>query len=467
MPRSRRWEPPRREIGLPGGGDEAAGGAGLRGHAGGVGLHLRRARAGPVSAPAVPTRPSDPPPPRGKFLPKPTNPSLPVAGRGHLGERWPAAGHLPLRRARRTPDRGRHRARLVGHPASGAGASSSATTCPASTWGCPAPPAATSTSPCSTRCREQVYQPLSHESRQLFNHCLCTPPWVIQQDLRIGETRLMQIAYPALPAALAYVDVSLATLAPFVHVPVSPVGTAPVARQPTNLARSPTAGPRPAHSRSSSATPTSRRARQSIQIDRVVAAPGRTSVQWTLRSVSDQNTSRLRPYGPPVSSPPPERCLRAEQQPGQRASDQPDHAPRPRALADALGRHGDLRQPAYECLCTELGSVVLRPPGRGRRRPAHRQLPGAAGRHPRGRHRAAGLRHLPQGAGGRGRRTRRRPCCRPSPRPPGSGPTGRGSAPRAGRPPTGRPTCPIPPSSATYRLDRRDGHRCSPAARAD
>ena len=85
---------------------------------------------------------------------------------------------------------------------------------------------------------DQVYQPLSHESRQLFNHCLCTPPWVIQQDLRIGETRLMQIAYPELPATLAYVDVSLATLAPFVHVPVSPVGTAPVARQPTNLARS-------------------------------------------------------------------------------------------------------------------------------------------------------------------------------------------------------------------------------------
>ena len=74
--------------------------------------------------------------------------------------------------------------------------------------------AATSTSPCSTRLTDQVYRPLSHASRRLFNHCLCTPLWVIQQALRIGETRLLQIAYPELPATLAYVDVSLASWPP-------------------------------------------------------------------------------------------------------------------------------------------------------------------------------------------------------------------------------------------------------------
>jgi hypothetical protein len=69
-----------------------------------------------------------------------------------------------------------------------------------------------------------------------------------------------------------------------------------VARQPTNLARS-------ADRRAAVTTPIEFRyadepaRRQSIQIDQVVAAPGRTSVQWTLRSVSDQNTSQLSRMG--------------------------------------------------------------------------------------------------------------------------------------------------------------------------
>ena len=201
---------------------------------------------------------------------------------------------------------------------------------------------------------DQVYQPLSHESRQLFNHCLCTPPWVIQQDLRIGETRLMQIAYPELPATLAYVDVSLATLAPFVHVPVSPVGTAPVARQPTNLARS-------ADRRAAATTPIEFRyadeptRRQSIQIDQVVAAPGRTSVQWTLRSVSDQNTSQLQPYGPPVSSPPPDDVYVLNNSPANGPLISLT-TPRGRERWSTLWVVTEVyRQPAYECLCTELG----------------------------------------------------------------------------------------------------------------
>ena len=98
--------------------------------------------------------PSAPPPPRGRFPPQPTNPKLPVAGERHLGQRRPAPGHVPVRRARRTPDRGRDRARLVGHPARAPRASSSATTCPASSSGSTRPARQRRRrSPCSTPSR--------------------------------------------------------------------------------------------------------------------------------------------------------------------------------------------------------------------------------------------------------------------------------------------------------------------------
>ena len=83
----------------------------------------------------------------------------------------------------------------------------------------------------------QVYRPLIHQSRRLFNHCLCTPVWRLAQTLRIGETRLLQIGFPSLPVATEFVDVSMSTLTPFFHVPVSPLGTAPVAGS-TNRPRS-------------------------------------------------------------------------------------------------------------------------------------------------------------------------------------------------------------------------------------
>ncbi len=68
----------------------------------------------------------------------------------------------------------------------------------------------------------KAYRTLSHQSRRLFNRCLCTPLWLAQQGLRIGETRMLQATFPPLPDALGFIDVSLINLAPFVHVPVTP-----------------------------------------------------------------------------------------------------------------------------------------------------------------------------------------------------------------------------------------------------
>ena len=69
---------------------------------------------------------------------------------------------------------------------------------------------------------DKAYRTLSHQSRRLFNRCLCTPLWLAQQSLRIGETRLLQATFPPLPDALGFIDVALINLTPFVHVPVTP-----------------------------------------------------------------------------------------------------------------------------------------------------------------------------------------------------------------------------------------------------
>ena len=140
---------------------------------------------------------------------------------------------------------------------------------------------------------------MSHQSRRLFNRCLCTPLWLAQQNLRIGETRLLQATFPPLPDALAFIDVALINLTPFVHIPVTPIGQVPTALQPTDLTRPPGAA-RPSLGQRVFRNPQAGAARQSITIDRAVAAPGRTSLEWTIRSITDQSTFILQPALSPI-----------------------------------------------------------------------------------------------------------------------------------------------------------------------
>src|SRR5215203_5325412 len=145
----------------------------------------------------------------------------------------------------------------------------------------------------------KVYRTLSHQSRRLFNRCLCTPLWLAQQNLRIGETRLLQATFPPLPDGLAFIDVALINLAPFVHIPVTPIGQVPTALQPTDLARPPGAA-RPSLGERAFRNGQARDRAQSITIDRAVAAPGRTSLEWTIRSITDQSTFILQPALSPI-----------------------------------------------------------------------------------------------------------------------------------------------------------------------
>ncbi len=196
-----------------------------------------------------------------------------------------------------------------------------------------------------------AYQPLAHRSRQQFNHCLCVPLLRLQPDLRIGETRLLQTAFPALPPSLAFVDVNIFTVAPIRHVPVSPVGTAPVARQPTDLARPGDVVP-PVGDHLDFRNPSKSDQRQRIHVTRVLVAPGRTTLEWTLTSLDGQPRTRVLDYDEaPVTSTPPDGV--------QVANFSPASGPVLRVarthLSALWSRTSRNNRTAYECQCTEIG----------------------------------------------------------------------------------------------------------------
>ena len=174
----------------------------------------------------------------------------------------------------------------------------------------------------------QVYQPLTHRSRQLFNHCLCTPPWVIQQDLRIGQTRLLQIAYPELPPDVEYIDVGLATVPPFAPCSGDSARVRPHGQVGTPISPGPPERRPQAPERSRCVTPTSRPAGQSLRsTGRRGARPNLG--QWTLSSVVGPGRLPAPAVRAAGLQPASGRCLRAEQQSGERpGADQPEHAPR-------------------------------------------------------------------------------------------------------------------------------------------
>ena len=291
-----------------------------------------------------------------RFPPQPTNPKLPVAG-----ERiWVSGGQLPV-----TMRLAVHAVRRVKGAtvldwsvtplsAEGFGFGDSL---PGIDLGLDRPargsdvPAVNLLDAKSTK----VYRPLNHQSRRRSNHCLCTPLWrLLTQELRIGETRLLQVTFPSLPDATEFVDVSLATVPPFFHVPVSPVGTAPVASKPTDLAR-PAEMPKPLDQHVEFRNPIRSRQVQRIQVTRVWAAPGRATLEWTLSSVTDQFSIRLLEYGPPVAAPRPAGVFMVNASPASGPFllvPTADGAKRLTVSWVATERNGVA---GYECLCTELG----------------------------------------------------------------------------------------------------------------
>jgi hypothetical protein len=149
----------------------------------------------------------------------------------------------------------------------------------------------------------KVYRPLQHRSRREFYRCLCTPLWVAQLDLRIGETRLLQATFPKLPPQSRTIDVSLSTLPVFERLPVTPENLVPTALGPTDLSRaaedpSPLAAPYHVRQNERRGPPRV----HSIQIDAIDAGAHSTSLRWTIRSITDQPSIGVFPPEPPITA---------------------------------------------------------------------------------------------------------------------------------------------------------------------
>jgi hypothetical protein len=196
----------------------------------------------------------------------------------------------------------------------------------------------------------RAYRPLANVSPELFSRCLCTPLFAVLPQLRFGETRVLQLAFPALPAATSRIDVALPNLAVVPGVLVTPAGEAPLARTPTDLTRPAFDG----NAVTGAKLYTSRdggRDLQTVVVNRVVASPGLTSIAWTLYSVDDQDL-RTRAV-PPVSSPLPAGVRVATEVPASGPTLRLAGRPEPIGVRWTTATYAG--QPTYECLCSGLG----------------------------------------------------------------------------------------------------------------
>lgn len=140
----------------------------------------------------------------------------------------------------------------------------------------------------------RLYRPLT---RGIWHaaECLCTPIALIQQNLRVARTTLLEAVFPELPEDATTIDVDVASVPPFWNVPVTPAGMVPLVSGPDNLTR-PVEVTGPAI-----LTPSFRsNAGQEfvIGVDAVYAAATFTALAWTLRSVS-AGPGLTRAAGPP------------------------------------------------------------------------------------------------------------------------------------------------------------------------
>lgn len=198
---------------------------------------------------------------------------------------------------------------------------------------------------------QRVYRPLVSKA-QRARHCLCTPLWAVSRMLRLGETRLLQVAFPPLPARTRSVDVIAATLPPFSHVLVSAAGQVPTATYPAELSR-PAEPIRPlvAPQFFQTAEDEASRRTATLQVDLVLASTTSTTVRWTLRSMSPQRAFLARPLGPPLVAP----ARPDGKEISTNAASGPTLAAAGRQPTAVRWMTGEIDgQPILECLCTNL-----------------------------------------------------------------------------------------------------------------
>lgn len=191
-----------------------------------------------------------------------------------------------------------------------------------------------------------VYRPLAGSASGSRPACLCTPLRRAQEQLRIGQTRLLQIAYPPLPDDLATVDVDIQTVPMIYHVPVTAPGQVPLMTNPVSLADSAQAVVLGTSTPVFSHGPDHQRLL--ISVDAVLASSTFTSVQWTIQSISG-GKGVASDAGPPIAESPSTRgSVNPMAASGLRVRLVGGALERPRLMTAAAGGRD------VQCLCTDL-----------------------------------------------------------------------------------------------------------------
>lgn len=203
--------------------------------------------------------------------------------------------------------------------------------------------------------RSRVYRPLTLKTAA--SRCLCTSVTVVQQNLRIDYTTLLQVAFPPLPNDLATIDVQLATVPPFWQVPVTPAGMLPLASSATELTRR----PETTSVRASTQAFTYRPARQHylVMINNVYASSTFTSIAWTIQSLDAGGGLQSASSPPFADAAPPARAYNKISAGGPQVR-LGSRLSRSRLITTKLAQRG-----ALECLCTDLriGAAAMRQVG--------------------------------------------------------------------------------------------------------
>jgi hypothetical protein len=194
--------------------------------------------------------------------------------------------------------------------------------------------------------RARVYRPLT--LRGWDSQCLCTPLMVAQRNLRIGYTTVLQVAFPAVPNDLANVDVVMATVPPFWHVPVTPRGMLPLASHPTDLVRP--ADPLPVIGTTESFRYRSAGQRYRVMINAIYTSSSFTSIAWTIQSMESGPGLEAASTPPIADAAPPRRAYNPISAGGPQIKVGTDRSVRrARLVTTRVAGLG-----ALECLCTDL-----------------------------------------------------------------------------------------------------------------
>jgi hypothetical protein len=205
--------------------------------------------------------------------------------------------------------------------------------------------------------RSRIYRPLTRKGWE--SQCLCTPLTLVQRTLRLGYTRVLQVTFPALPDGLENVDVQLATVPPFWHIPVTPSGMLPLASYPTNLARP--AEPTPVIGRTKPFSYRSAGQRYLIMVNAVYTSSSSTTIAWTILSMEPGRGLQAASTPPFADAAPPHRAYNPISAGGPQIKIGARKSVwRARLVTTKLAGFG-----ALECLCSDLrfGAAALRRTG--------------------------------------------------------------------------------------------------------